>query len=296
MKKTILVLLFAAACVLAAASANAKCTWVTAPPTVLFGTYSAFGGVVSTNVGYAINCTPNDSAIITFTTGANSSSYFPRYMRNGTELLQYNLYDNAANTIVLGDGSGGTTTRVTFNGEPRNKDFADVIYASIPGGADVAPGVYTDTVTAILDSGGITTRTFTVMVTVPAECTVSTTPVVFGNYDPIGTHATTALDSTGTVEVYCTRGTNVTVSLGTGLSPAAPSRRMQGPGGSLLTYNLFTTAARTVVWDTTNMQAGTSTSRLLPISGGMTVFGRVTAGQDPAVGAYTDTVQATVNY
>ncbi len=296
MRKTIHILFIAAAVSLVAHSANALCFWITAPPNVLFGTYSAFGGTVSTNVSYSIRCTPNDGATISFTTGANSSSYFPRYMRNGADLLQYNLYDNAANTIVLGDGSGGTTKREVFNGQPGNITFTDVIYASIPGGADVAPGVYTDTVTAIMTAGSVTTRTFTITATVPAECTVSTTPVVFGNYEPVGAHATTALDSTGTIQVFCTRGTNVTVSLGAGLSPAAPARRMQGPAGALLTYNLFTTAARTIIWNTASVQSGASTSRLLPISGGMNVFGRVFAGQDPAVGAYNDTVQATVNY
>ena len=50
--------------------------------------------------------------VLTFSRGTNAASYFPRYMASGGNLLGYNIYDDAANTNVLGDGSGGTTRRV----------------------------------------------------------------------------------------------------------------------------------------------------------------------------------------
>ena len=278
-----------------------NCQWRVAPANVSFGIYSTFGtGSLAATTSYTFRCTPRTEAVLTFTTGTTSSTYFPRAMSAGGEVLPYNLYDNAANTSVLGDGTGGTTTRLSFNAEPRDKEYTDTIYAATPLGSDVPPGTYTDTVTAILswdNGGGSSSVTFMVTAIVQAECNVATVPVEFGNYLPVGTHATTPLDATGGINVYCTAGTVATVSLGAGLNAGGGGRRMAGPAGSFLAYQLYSDAARSMIWSTSpNTVSGTATSTTLPIGGGLVVYGRVPAGQDPIVGIHTDTVQATVNY
>ncbi|HUP47505.1 MAG TPA: spore coat U domain-containing protein [Thermoanaerobaculia bacterium] len=300
MKKTCLVFIAAAMFVASRADAG-NCRWLTPPTDIAFGIYSVFGtGSLTGTSTYTIRCTPNTEGVITLTTGANASNYFPRYMANAGFLLAYNLYDDAANTNVLGDGTGGTTTRVVFNGQPGSINFTDTIYAAAPQGSDVGPGTYTDTVTAVLswDNGaGTDSRTFMVTTVVQAECTVSTVPVAFGNYDPVAAHAASPLDGTGSINVYCTPGTVATVSLGDGLYFAAGSRRMSGPPTSFLNYQLYREATRTSIWSTSpNTVSGTSTSRFTPIGGGLVVYGRVPAGQDAIIGMHNDTVQATVNY
>ncbi|HEU4521882.1 MAG TPA: spore coat U domain-containing protein, partial [Thermoanaerobaculia bacterium] len=114
---------------------------------------------------------------------------------------------------------------------------------------------------------------------------------------PVAVNRVAPLDNTGTVNVYCTPGTVATVSLGNGLNFAGGTRRMAGPPASLLDYQLYRDAARSSLWTTApNTVGGTSTSHLTPIGGGLIVYGRIPGAQDPAVGAYSDTVQATVNY
>ncbi|HEX6178877.1 MAG TPA: spore coat U domain-containing protein [Thermoanaerobaculia bacterium] len=278
-----------------------SCTWRTNPTNVVFGIYSVFGtGSLSATSSYEFRCTPNTEGIMTFSRGSNAGSYFPRYMASGGNLIGYNVYDDAANTVVIGDGSGGTTRRVVFNGTPQNKDFSDTVYASVPLGTDVPPGTYVDTITATLSWDNFarsSSVTFTVTTIVQAECTVTTAPVAFGDYDPVAANVATPLDQTGSINVYCTPGTVATVSLGNGLNFVGGTRRMAGPAGSFLNYQLYRNAARTLLWSIApNTVSGTSTSHLTPINGGLTVYGRVPAGQDPVYGQHGDTVQATVNY
>lgn len=295
------VMAFAVALLTASGAEAGNCQWRTPPTDVVFGLYSAFGsGSLTAVSSYEFRCSPNTEGVLTFTTGSNSSSYFPRYMAGGGYLLPYNLYDDAAGSTVLGDGTGGTTSRIEFNGTPQNKDYADSFYGIVAQGADVAPGTYVDTVSAVLSWDNFarsSSVTFTITTIVQAECTVATAPVAFGNYDPVFANAAAPLDSTGSIAVYCTPGTVGTVSLGNGANSAGGSRRMAGPAGSFLDYGLYTDAARSSIWSISpNTVSGTSTSRFVPINGGMTVFGRIPGAQDPVVGSYTDTVQATVNY
>lgn len=299
--KTMRLLFITLGLIIASRVEAGNCQWRTPPSNVVFGVYSAFGsGSLSAVSSYTFRCTPNTQAVLTLTTGANAGSYFPRYMALGAYRLGYNLYDDAANTVILGDGTGGTAPRIVFNSTPRDQDYTDSIYASVPQGSDVAPGIYSDTVTAILswDNGARrSTVTFTVTTVVQAECTVTTAAVNFGNYDPVGANATAPLDGTGTINVNCTIGTVATVSLGNGANFGGGSRRMAGPAGSFLTYGLYRDGGRASIWSTApNTVSGTATSTNVPIGGGLTVYGRVPAAQDPVVGVHTDTVQATVDY
>lgn len=277
-----------------------NCFFQVDPTNIVFGTYSVFGaGSLTGTSPYTFRCSPNTEAVLTFTTGANSSNYSARYMANGGRLLQYNLYDDAANSVILGDGTGGTM-KIDLAAEPRAKTVAGTIHASTALGLDVPPGIYTDTVTALLtwDGGANSSSvTFTVTADVQPECQVTATPVAFGNYDPIGTHSASPLDAEGGVTVFCTETTVGEIALSDGLNFAAGTRRMAGSAGGFLDYDLYRNAARNLIWRASpNTVSAASTSKLVPIGGGMIVYGRVPAGQDPLVGAYNDTVQATVNY
>lgn len=134
---------------------------------------------------------------------------------------------------------------------------------------------------------------------VTASCTITTTALAFGNYDPVVAHASTPLDGTGTVTVACTTGSPVTITLGQGANPdasstaIAPLRRLIN-GVDFLNYSLFSDAGRTAVWgdDLTVDVETTGTG----IAEDHTVYGRIAAGQNMPAGAYTDTVVATVTF
>ena len=134
-----------------------------------------------------------------------------------------------------------------------------------------------------------------VSATVASNCTISTTPVAFGPYDPIVTNATNPLDGTGTVVVTCTKGAGTRIDLGLGSNATGSTRRMTG-GGDFLTYELYTTTARTTVWG-----SGAGAGLTIPAAPSKaartyTVYGQVAGGQDVTAASYADTVVATINF
>src|SRR5207245_1316586 len=264
---------------LAPISARAlNCSWDIVPTNVNFGIYSAFSvAPVTATSSFQFTCTPPAVATLTLSRGA-SASYNPRIMTRISPpalTMNYNLYMDAANTIIWGDGTSGTQF-LTFPSTPGNKTYTGTIYATIPAGLDVGPGTYTDTIQATLNWGtGMDQRFFTVNATVLSECTVSTASVNFGAYDPVAANAATPLDSTGTVNVYCTTGTLATVSLDLGTHASGTTRRMLAGAANFLTYEIYRDAARSIVWNTVNTDSGTSTSKFTPINGGFTAYGRI---------------------
>ena len=98
------------------------------------------------------------------------------------------------------------------------------------------------------------------------------------------------------INVYCTKETLATVALDNGLWFSGGNRRTQSGLGDFLNYQLYTNAGRSIIWNAVNTDSGTSTSKLTPINGGFTAYGRIFPGQDVRAGAFTDTVLVTVNY
>lgn len=146
-----------------------------------------------------------------------------------------------------------------------------------------------------IEAAGVDTGNLAVSASVAAKCTISDGTLGFGTYDPVVDNAATALDQVGTLDVACTKGSAATVSLDLGTHANGSTRRMQHgvTATEFLAYELYTTAARNVVWNTTNTVSYNATSKA-PST--LTVYGRVAAGQDVATGSYTDTVVATVTF
>jgi len=139
------------------------------------------------------------------------------------------------------------------------------------------------------------TTNLSVTASVANNCTISTTAVAFGAYDPIVANATTDLDGTGGVTITCTKGATTTIGLDNGAHYLAPSRRMTD-GTDNLNYYLYKESGRTQEWK--NSGADLLTPPVAPSKAPRTytVYGRVTAGQDVESGSYADTVVATVNF
>jgi len=123
------------------------------------------------------------------------------------------------------------------------------------------------------------------------------TGVSFGNYDPLNA---TPLDQTGTIVFACTGLVplqTVTVDLSTGSSGSYAVRTM-GHGAGTLNYNLYFDPTRLSIWG--NGTPGTvHFGPVLLVNGvnqTLTIYGRIPAQQTSPVGAYTDTVVATINF
>jgi spore coat protein U-like protein len=140
------------------------------------------------------------------------------------------------------------------------------------------------------------TASLAVSASVSKNCTITTTPVAFGSYDSVVANATAPLDSTGAVVVTCTKGAAAKVGLNDGANAQTTQRRMSGLATEFLNYELYKDSTHAARWGNT-----TDTSLEVPAAPSQTprsfpVYGRVPAAQTAAVGNYTDTVLATVNF
>jgi len=126
-----------------------------------------------------------------------------------------------------------------------------------------------------------------------AACRISSVGgVAFGVYDVFATAPNN--DGVGSLNVKCTGGSAATVELSRGLSSSFAPRTLRY-GSYALAYNLYTTAARNVIWGD-----GSSGTSVMAIgknkTGGLSVFGSIAAGQDAPVGHYVDTIIVTVDF
>jgi spore coat protein U-like protein len=145
-------------------------------------------------------------------------------------------------------------------------------------------------------SAATATANLGVSATVTNNCTISTSALAFGSYDPVVANASTDLDGTGTVSVACTKGVSATVGLGLGSNASGSTRRMTDGSGNYLTYELYQDASHTTVWG--NAGAGLLSPAAAPSKAArnFTVYGQVVSNQDATAGNYSDTVVATVNF
>jgi spore coat protein U-like protein len=129
------------------------------------------------------------------------------------------------------------------------------------------------------------------------SCVISATPVAFGNYNVFNVANTT---SNGSVTYHCngylTGSGPITIYLGKGTSATYTPRFMHN-GANHLNYNLYLDALLTQVWgDGTGGTSFYSATAVNDVAKTVTVFGSILAGQDAHVGAYTDSVKATINF
>lgn len=161
-------------------------------------------------------------------------------------------------------------------------------------------GVFSVVVASSEASAGTATANLSVTATIASNCTISTAPVAFGSYDPIGTHASAPLDGTGTITTTCTTGSSPVITLGqgsysdTGSTDTTPLRQMAS-GSDRLPYTLYQNSSRTTVWGNTSGSAPAAVAGT-GVAQNFTVYGRIASGLNKPVGSYADTVVATVTF
>jgi len=128
------------------------------------------------------------------------------------------------------------------------------------------------------------------------SCSVSASGVSFAGYDPF---ALSDVLASGQIEVRCSEGTAYEVRLSPGEHGSLLQRKLKHLSLSwTLSYQLFTDAARTVIWGdgsgssgwVSGVGQGTSAPQV------HVIYGRLPARQNVHVGDYQDQIVVTVNY
>lgn len=150
--------------------------------------------------------------------------------------------------------------------------------------------------------GATAQSTFTVTATVKPSCTIATNTLNFAGtteYDPFATTDLTVTNANG-VQLTCSKGTVYTVTLGTGNGASYAPRKMAGPGGASLNYNIYTDSGLGTVWGDGSGSTGVVTNVQFPVANknqfNIPMSGSIPALQDVAVGVYTDSVTATITF
>lgn len=147
------------------------------------------------------------------------------------------------------------------------------------------------------------TGTLNVSATVTAHCTVTTTDLAFGTYDPLGT--TALQNAAGKITTICTNGSTPIIALGQGLNPtgastdAAPARQMTDGAATphMLAYNLYTDSTYGTVWGNTAATGVTQTTASDGTTAvDTTVYGQIDKGNNVPVGNYSDSVTVTISF
>jgi spore coat protein U-like protein len=123
---------------------------------VAFGTYDLTSPTALQGTStITVTCTEVfGSTSVTVYLSTGSGTYTTRTMLSGTNKLDYNLYTNAAETTVWGNGTGSTTydTLTIGNGTVFGSASASAtVYGAVPALQNPAPASYTDTITVTVN-------------------------------------------------------------------------------------------------------------------------------------------------
>ncbi len=110
-------------------------------------------------------------------------------------------------------------------------------------------------------------------------CSLTLTNMSFGTYTGA------LLNGTATGVVKCNGAWDIPMNAGMGVGATETVREMTGPNGAEISYQIFQDAARTINWGNTSSTDLNGTG-----NADITVYGQIPAGQSPAPGTYTDTV------
>ncbi len=245
-----------------------------------------------------------------------------RYMSNGSQLLPFNLYADAAHTQPAGNWvdpylGGGIQLDIPSNGSGNIYAAGTFLYADVPGGQQAAvPSAYSEYIANVSTQGlyyGATPSAgscpvgsseyqfgFHVYATVITNCNVGSATLSF----PAASVLSASTTATGSIAVQCTDTTPYSVGLDNGSHASGSQRRMYSAAtGSYVSYNLYTNSADSQAWSggssatactngagTCYLGTGTGAVQNIP------VYGVVPPQVSPAPGSYNDSVVVTVTY
>ena len=127
------------------ALAQASCNFAVGSA-LAFGPYDPFATSPRDAASALVyRCPPGQSVRISLDRGL-SGSFASREMRQGSESLLYNMYLDAARTVVWGDGTGGTSTGPGVAVRGPGGTTVAWVFGRIPAAQDAVAGAFGDTI------------------------------------------------------------------------------------------------------------------------------------------------------
>ncbi|GAA4011957.1 hypothetical protein GCM10022280_07110 [Sphingomonas swuensis] len=134
----------------ARAEACTLCSCTTSTSSLAFGAYSPVtASPTDASALVSIDCTGIVSlfgVVEVRASAGGSGSALDRTMARSGSTLRYNIYANSARSLILGDGSSGTTTLTSSLNGLLFFSTAVPVYGRIPAQQWVQSGTYSDTV------------------------------------------------------------------------------------------------------------------------------------------------------
>ncbi len=132
------------------ATVVANCRLVVPP--LSFGTYDPLDGhsvqPADASTVITVTCTRNTGAAVSFDFGLNSASGPDRAMNGpGSDVLRYQIYRDAARSLVW--SRGADALQMVSHGISSSEQLT--VFGRIPPQQEVAPGAYSDLLTATVD-------------------------------------------------------------------------------------------------------------------------------------------------
>ncbi|CAM2150963.1 Spore coat protein U (SCPU) domain-containing protein [Pararobbsia alpina] len=293
-------------------------------PGIDFGSVSPISGnAVRTSTTLTVSCTWQYDTLTPQVLVCLNLTGTPRRLTNGSNSMQYDLYQDSGYNVQWGSTSAGTqpisvtlqkpvisgtitvNSTVTIYGQITSNQplvpsvgNVDTAYTQVftPAQAVMNVGFYLISLLASPSCAGNTSPAgsfgFTAKATVTNNCNISANDVAFSPASLL----TSALNATGSLNVQCTNGDAYRVALNGGGSGNVNARQMtrQGGGGTV-SYQLYTDAAHSTAWgDATggSVASGTGTGAWQTIN----VYGVVPIQSTPQPGRYSDTITATITF
>jgi len=288
---------------------------------VSFGSVNLLDRSVSNTSGTInVRCTwPQDTQTPNVLVCLNLGGTGPRYLVNGINRMQYELYQDPAYSQLWGSVATGTQPVSLILSRPAHGMTAlgtVTIYGQIAPNQSTVPTIrngntpYTQSFSgsqATLTYGFyqasspscaslVSTQkslAFNVSATVINHCNISATNIHFSSSSTLSR----ALKANGAITAQCTRGDAYRISLNGGLNGNAMQRYMKQSGnGKTVNYQLYLDGGYTRVWGDgsagTVMATGTGSGERQVLN----VYGLVPAQATPAPGNYVDTITATISF
>jgi spore coat protein U-like protein len=288
---------------------------------ISFGTINAAAGADSTaNLVFDCNVSdPRPLLRVCISIGAPGTGDVQNRKLPGPQsaLLSYNLYRDAARTQIWGSINGTLPPPALDYPISGGKVHAAIpLYGRVPGGqsglpggdyrvtyavADIQVGIRSYLVTPSdcsnipVDSTISQSRLY-VNATLSSACSVSATPIDFGQKGTLGTDSS----ATGTVTANCGSGVAYSLSMnaGTGAGATPANRLLTRSGGSeTIRYGLFTNPTFTSIWGDGSAGSTTVSATGSGANQSYTVHARMPAQTPtPRPGTYRDTITLTITY